>query len=200
MTERDRQIAQRKAQGILTHQEISKRVRCGINTVTKVIRQPEIQTLIAKLQAEAATTEIDNLHQAVNDATIDAFRTLSWLAKHAKSETVRLKASESILDRASPDIAPKRQIHAQEAGYAPSVTVNYIDMSPDQIAMFNHLQREGARSNGKSSTYLLPPSTAKLAVIHDQNKQVLAEQWVDADGKLVELDVVWLDDEEVVIK
>ena len=111
--ERDTQVALLSAQGVM-NKDIAKRLKIGINTVTRVLKKPDVQALIAELhqqtKAHAVEKVAKSLAERVDEAAEGAFDRLQELAKRAKSETVQFKAVESILDRST--IAPKREIHS----------------------------------------------------------------------------------------
>jgi transposase len=111
--ERDSQVALLSAQG-LQNKVIGQRLGIHFNTVTRILKRPEVQDLIAELRQQTRAQMVEHvaksLAERVDEAAEDAFERLTELVRGAKSETVQFKAVESILDRST--TAPKREIHS----------------------------------------------------------------------------------------
>jgi histone H3/H4 len=115
----------------LEKREIARRVGCHPNTVTRTLKMPEVQALIAELQQRAEAQAIKSLAERFDAMAPEAFEKLRDLVRGAKSETVQFKAMESVLDR-SPS-APKRQIHSAPAGDRRPLLV--IPITPELVQL-----------------------------------------------------------------
>jgi hypothetical protein len=110
IVQKHKQIAVLAATGSLQFKEIAERVKVHPNTVTRVLRLPEVQQYIVELQRAVQQKVVTDLAQEIDGAAVEAFQRLRELMRHAPPP-VALRAAESLLDRSK--VSPKRQIHAQ---------------------------------------------------------------------------------------
>jgi hypothetical protein len=110
---RDQRIAALWAEGHLNQREIALKLGLHYNTVNAVLKKPAVQEYVAQLQADLAAPlpDVEDIQEGVNHAAGDALRALWQIVRHSRNDTLRYKAAVEILDRASPDVAPKRQLH-----------------------------------------------------------------------------------------
>jgi predicted XRE-type DNA-binding protein len=163
LSARDYEIAKLVAQGVLQQREIAKRVGMHYNSISRIIKQPAVLAMIDKLRADqAATTEREDLHAAINDFSAEAYRSLTWLAQHAKSEQVRLRAAETLMDRADASIAPKVQKADKTADEQRIVYNIHIDAAAVQrMQDFLTIMSEAATQEMlRNAGSIMPPSTA----------------------------------------
>ena len=132
LKERDQTIAALWAQGHLTQREIALKLGLHYNTVNAVLKRPDVQEYVAQLQADLASPlpAVGDIRAGVNQAAGEALRALWQIVRHSRNETLRYKAAVEILDRASPDVSPKRQLHGDTV--LSSVLVDYESVALDQ--------------------------------------------------------------------
>jgi transposase len=137
-TEKHYQIALLAATTSLEKQEIARRVGVHPNTVTRTLKLPEVRALTAELRQQtqnaavaAVETAVKTLAERMDEAAGDAFQRLTELVRGARSETVQLKAVESILDRST--TAPKREIHSSRTVDVEQRVI-HIHITPEQMA------------------------------------------------------------------
>ncbi len=107
---RHRLIALQLAAG-RSHAQIAQAVGMHLKSVSRLASKPEIKAAVEEAAAELEERVIVRLVDRFDDAAPDAFEELMRLMREGKSETVRHRAAESILDRSQ--VAPKRQIHSR---------------------------------------------------------------------------------------
>jgi hypothetical protein len=151
--------------------------------VGAVLKRPEVQAYVAQLQADlhAPLPDLDDVQAGVNQAAGDALRALWHLVRHSRNDTLRYKAAVEILDRASPDVAPKRQLHGDTL--LSSVLIDYegVDLYHD----LNKKRQELAAAEGRAVRLIqIPDGAVSLANYYDrETRAFLGAQWVDAKGK-----------------
>lgn len=147
MKERDKQIAMMAVASTLTNREIAKRVGCHPNTLTRVLKKPEVRAYMQEIQQAVEEKTIVNLAEAFDLASPEAFHKLLTLMREG-SGNVAFKALESILDRSQ--VAPKRQIHSKHQVDQRVVTLN---LSKSEIDRMHQVLIDDARGD----TANIPP-------------------------------------------
>jgi ParB-like chromosome segregation protein Spo0J len=182
LNERDRKIAELAAQGFLNQRDIARRVGLHYNTVSNILKKPEVQAYVAQLKAEAAEPlpDIQDAHEGANQAAMDAIKALWRLVRTSRNETVVLKAAIELLDRAGPDIAPNRQLHG--VGTLSHLTVKYTS-----VELLRRLDKECRASEQARGVYLKPFAAPENAVylVTFSDKETgdkVGERFVDATG------------------
>jgi hypothetical protein len=111
LNERQRQIATFAATTAKQKKEIAEIVGVHPNTITRILKMPEVQAYMTDLRNIVQERVIIDLCEAFDSAAIEAFRKLLDLM-HNAPPGVALRAVESVLDRSQN--APKRQIHTKK--------------------------------------------------------------------------------------
>lgn len=172
LTDRHRYIALLAASGTLQNKEIAEKAGVHYNTVTRVLKMPEIQRFIGDLRQKLEQQTITNLAEAFDQAAGEAFEKLCDLMREGSS-SVALKAVESVLDRST--VAPKRQIHTkQEVGGQ----VMHVHIPARQLRSWQELMFKVV--DDPSEVPELPPiaDDEEMLVEMDQNGEVLSEKIV----------------------
>ena len=178
--EKDQQIIAMFLAG-MNQREIAKQVGCHYNTVCRILKRPEVQAVMRQTgpQVEetiAAETQqaVKSLHERFDEAAEVAFEKVQNLMEGAQSESVQLKASESILDRASN--ARKRVLHAQ---HDVNRHVIQLTLSGDEIMRMH----QGALELGEDIPLpQLPPGGATV-LLDGETGEVLGDGELH-DGRL----------------
>ena len=182
LKERDQRIAALWAEGHLNQREIALKLGLHYNTVNAVLKKPAVQAYVAQLKADLAAPlpDLDDIQEGVNQAAGDALRALWQIVRHSRNETLRYKAAVEILDRASPDVAPKRQLHGDTV--LSSVLVDY-----ESVALYQALnkKRQELAAAGQAVRMIhIPAGAVALANYYErESRAYLGAQWVDAKGK-----------------
>jgi hypothetical protein len=172
LTDRHRYIALLAASGTLQKKEIAEKAKVHANTVTRVLKMPEVQKFIGDLRQKLEQQTITNLAEAFDQAAGEAFEKLCDLMREAPS-SVAFRAAESVLDRST--IAPKRQIHTkQEVGGK----VMHVHIPVRQLRYMQGVMREVV--NDPADVPKLPPMAddEEMLVEMDQSGDVLSEKIV----------------------
>ncbi len=111
ISERNRQIAFLAATTSMTNKEIAEKVGCHYNTITRVLKIPEVQALISQVRDGVDAKVVNDLSEAIDRAAVLAFNKLVELMQSATSPAVQFRAVESILDRSS--VSPKKVLHSK---------------------------------------------------------------------------------------
>ena len=110
LNEKHRQIAILTATTTMTNNDIAEKVQCHYNTVSRALKNPEVQLMIDQIREGIEEKVFANLSDKIDQAAFEAFERLKELMRNGPPP-VSFRAAESILDRSS--VSPKRQIHSK---------------------------------------------------------------------------------------
>ena len=112
LNEKHRQIAILAATTTLTNNEIAEKVQCHFNTVSRALKMPEVQQMVSQIRDAIDERVIESLADRIDRAAVEAFEKLVELMR-SDNPQVAFRACESLLDRASSAVAPKRVLHSK---------------------------------------------------------------------------------------
>jgi hypothetical protein len=170
LTDRHRYIALLAASSTLQKKEIAKKAGVHPNTVTRVLKMPEVQRLIGDMRLKLEQRVITNLADAFDQAAGEAFEKLCELMRDGRS-SVAFRAVESVLDRSA--VAPKRQIHTKKEVDG---KVMHVHIPAQQLKYMHDVMLEAA--DDPADVPALPPvaDDEEMVVEIDGKGEVLSER------------------------
>ena len=94
------EIVKYKADGILSQEEIGKRLKLHRNIVGKALQRPAVREAIEELRIASADSLPRNLDDAIDAVTPIAIAALVEVSAHGRSERARVEADKYLLERA----------------------------------------------------------------------------------------------------
>ena len=170
LTDRHRYIALLAASGTLQKKEIAEKAGVHPNTVTRVLKMPEVQMLISDMRQKLEQQTITTLAEAFDQAAGEAFEKLCDLMRDAPS-SVAFRAVESLLDRSA--VAPKRQIHTkQDVGGK----IMHVHIPARQLRYMKEVMLEVVDDPAEADVFPAIADDEEMVVEIDQEGEILSER------------------------